>query len=134
MLREILLALAAALSLSLPAVADGETLETLAGTSWRLTQLDGEPVTPTVTATLVISADSIGGNGGCNTYGGDIAETPTGIDITEVFSTLMACDGIEQEQAFLAALEAADSFTVVAGNLQLLENGTVLAELAPANQ
>lgn len=134
MLRQILLALAAALSLSLPAVADGETLETLAGTSWRLTQLDGEPVAPTVTATLVISADSIGGNGGCNTYGGDIAETPTGIDITEVFSTLMACDGLEQEQAFLAALEAADSFTVVAGNLQLLENGTVLAELAPANQ
>lgn len=63
-----------------------------------------------------------------------ISRRPPGIDITEVISTLMACDGLEQEQAFLAALEAADSFTVVAGNLQLLENGTVLAELAPANQ
>lgn len=76
MLRQILLALAAALSLSPPAVADGESVETLAGTSWRLTQLDGEPVAPAVTATLVISADNIGGNGGCNDYGGDIAETP----------------------------------------------------------
>lgn len=134
MLRRILLALAAALSLSLPAVADGESLATLAGTSWRLTQLDGEPVAPDVTATLVISADSIGGNGGCNTYGGNVAATPTGIDITEVISTLMACDDLEQEQAFLAALEAADAFAMVAGNLRLLENGTVLAELAPANQ
>lgn len=134
MLRRILLALAAALSLSLPAVADGESLSTLVGTSWRLTQLDGEPVAPDVTATLVISADSIGGNGGCNTYGGNIAATPTGIDITEVFSTLMACDNLEQEQAFLAALDSADAFTMAAGNLQLLENGTALAELAPANQ
>ncbi|WP_316355519.1 META domain-containing protein [Devosia sp.] len=134
MLRRILLALAAALSLSLTAVADGESLATLVGTSWRLTQLDGESVAPAVTATLVISADSIGGNGGCNTYGGNIAATPTGIDITEVFSTLMACDNLEQEQAFLAALEAADAFAMAAGNLQLLENGTVLAELAPANQ
>lgn len=134
MLRRILLALAAALSLSLPTVADGESLATLVGTSWRLAQLDGEPVALSVTSTLRISADSLGGNGGCNTYGGNIAETPTGIDITEVFSTLMACDVLDQEQAFLAALEAADSFTVVAGNLQLLENGTVLAELAPANQ
>ena len=133
MLRRILLALAA-LSLSLPAVADGESLATLVGTSWRLAQLDDEPVAPSVTSTLMISADSIGGNGGCNTYGGNIADTPTGIDITEVFSTLMACDGLNQEQAFLAALEAADSFAVVAGNLQLLENGTLLAELAPANQ
>lgn len=134
MLRRILLALAAALSLSLPTVADGESLATLVGTSWRLAQLDDEPVAPSVTSTLMISADSIGGNGGCNTYGGNIAQTPTGIDITEVFSTLMACDGLDQEQAFLAALEAADSFAVVAGKLQLLENGTVLAELAPANQ
>ncbi|MBE0580575.1 META domain-containing protein [Devosia sp.] len=134
MLRRILLALAAALSLSLTAVADGESLATLVGTSWRLTQLDDESVAPAVTATLVISADSIGGNGGCNTYGGNIAATPTGIDITEVFSTLMACDNLEQEQAFLAALEAADAFAMAAGNLQLLENGTVLAELAPANQ
>ncbi len=134
MLRRILLALAAALSLSLPTVADGESLATLVGTSWRLAQLDDEPVAPSVTSTLMISADSIGGNGGCNTYGGNIAETPTGIDITEVFSTLMSCDGLDQEQAFLAALEAADSFAMVAGNLQLLENGTVLAELAPANQ
>lgn len=133
MLRRILLALAA-LSLSLPAVADGESLATLVGTSWRLAQLDDEPVALSVTSTLMISADSIGGNGGCNTYGGNIADTPTGIDITEVFSTLMACDGLNQEQAFLAALEAADSFAVVAGNLQLLENGTLLAELAPANQ
>ena len=133
MLFRTLLTLAAMTTLSLPAVADGDGLATLIGTSWRLTQLDGGPVDPDVTSTLVISADSIGGNGGCNTYGGKLEETPQGIDISEVFSTMMACDGLEQEQAFFAALEAADSFALVDGDLQLLENGAVLAQLAPAS-
>ena len=133
MLPRILLTLAATATLSLPAIADGNSLTALIGTSWRLIQIDGGAVAPDTASTLIISADSIGGNGGCNTYGGDLAETPTGIDITQVFSTMMACDGLAQEQAFFAALEAADSFALVDGNLRLLENGVVLAELAPAN-
>ena len=133
MLSRTLLTLAAMATLSLPAVADGDGVDALTGTSWRLTQLDSGPVAPDVASTLIISADSIGGNGGCNTYGGDLAKTPTGIDITQVFSTLMACDGLEQEQAFFAALEAADSFALVEGNLHLRGNGTVLAQLAPAS-
>lgn len=133
MLSRTLLSLATLALLSIPAAADGNPLADLIGTSWQLTALDGAPVDAGVTSTLVISADSIGGNGGCNTYGGNLAATPTGIDITQVFSTMMACDGLEQEQAFFAALEATNGFAIVDGNLQLLEGGTVVAELAPAD-
>lgn len=133
MLSRTMLALAAVTTLSLPAFADGDGVAALIGTSWRLTQLDSATVAPNVASTLVISADSIGGNGGCNTYGGKLEETPEGINISEVFSTMMACEGLEQEQAFFAALEAADSFALVEGNLHLLGNGTVLAQLAPAS-
>lgn len=128
-----LLALATIMTLSVPSVADGDGLAALIGTSWRLTQLDSGPVARDVASTLVISADSIGGNGGCNTYGGKLEETPDGIDISEVFSTMMACDGLDQEQTFFAALEAADAFALVEGNLHLLKNGIVLAQLAPAS-
>ena len=133
MLFRTLLTLAALTTLPLPAVADGDSLTALIGTSWRLTQLDSRPVAPDVASTLIISADSIGGNGGCNSYGGKLEKTPQGIDISEVFSTMMACDGLEQEQAFFAALDAADSFALIDGGLQLLENDTVLAQLAPAS-
>lgn len=131
MLLRTLLSLAALAMLSIPAAADGSPLADLIGTNWKLATLDGAPVDATVTSTLVISADSIGGNGGCNTYGGDLAATPTGIDISQVFSTMMACDGLDQEQAFFAALEAANNFAIVDGNLHLLEGDTTVAELTP---
>ena len=131
MLSRTLLTLGALTTLALPALADGEDTVDLAGTTWRLTALAGDPVSPDINSTVIISADSVGGNGGCNTYGGDFKVTPDGIDISQVFSTMMACDGLEQEQAFFAALEAANDFAIVDGNLQLLEGGTVLAELAP---
>ena len=133
MLPRTLLSLAALALLSLPAAADGDPLADLIGTTWQLTALDGTPVAAGVTSTLIISADSIGGNGGCNTYGGNLAATPTGIDISQVFSTMMACDGLAHEQAFFAALEATDGFAIVDGNLQLLEGDAVVAELAPAD-
>lgn len=130
MLPRTLLSLAALALLSLPATADGNPLADLIGTSWKLAALDGAPVDAKITSTLVVS-DSIGGNGGCNTYGGNLAATPDGIDISQVFSTMMACDGLAQEQAFFAALEAADSFAIVDGNLHLLEGDTIVAELTP---
>lgn len=129
-----LLSLVVMIALALPSAADGDDLAALAGTNWQLIRLDGKPVAPGTASTLVISADNVGGNGGCNTYGGELASTPDGgLDISQIFSTMMACDALEQEQAFFAALEAANAFALVDGNLQLLDNGSVRAELAPAS-
>jgi heat shock protein HslJ len=133
MLPRTIFTLAAITALSVPVLADGNEVADLVGTSWKLTQLEGQPVADAVNSTLAISADSVGGNGGCNTYGGDFAQTPDGIDISQVFSTMMACDGLQQEQAFFAALEATDAYALVDGDLHLMGNGTVLAQLAPAN-
>lgn len=131
MLPRTVLTAAALVMVSFSAAADSDRLAGLIGTSWQLTQLDGEPAA--ADSTLIISDDGLGGNGGCNTYGGDLAETPDGIDISQVFSTMMACDALEQEQTFFAALEATDAFALVNGNLHLLGNGTVLAKLVPAH-
>lgn len=133
MLTRTVLSLAALSLLSVPAVADGNRLDEIIDTSWKLTALNGTPTAAGVVSSLTISADRVGGNGGCNTFGGDLTATPDGIDISHVFSTMMACDDLQQEQAFFAALEATNDFAVVDGNLQLLENGNVVAELAPAS-
>lgn len=131
--RRIFLGIAALVMAVFPAAADGPPRAELAGTSWVLATLNGAPVPAEVSPTLVISADRIGGKGGCNTYGGNIEMTPTGIDITNVFSTMMACEGLSHEQAFFAALEATANISTTDGKLQLLDGaGNVLAELTPA--
>lgn len=133
MLRPTLLSLAALALLSLPAAADGDPLADLIGTSWQLTTIDGAAVAADATATLNISAGSIGGNGGCNTYGGTLETTPTGIAFSQVFSTMMACPALDHEQAYFAVLDATKAFNLAADKLQLLDgDAAVLAEFAPA--
>jgi heat shock protein HslJ len=128
------LALAVLSLLAAPALADGaEAAADLVGTSWKLTNLDGAPTSPEFTSTAIFSADGVGGNGGCNTYGGTLTVTPDGIDITEIMSTMMACDGLAQEQAFFAALEATTGYRIEEGNLLLTgPDDAILAQLAPA--
>ena len=126
------LALAACLAAS--ALADGAGgADDLIGTSWQLTELDGALTSAEITSTVNFSADGAGGNGGCNTYGGTLTVTPTGIDITEITSTMMACDGLAQEQAFFAALEATTGYRIEDGRLLLTgPEDAILAQLAPA--
>ena len=46
---------------------------------------------------------------------------------------MMACDGLAQEQAFFAALEATTGYRIEGGNLLLTgPDDAILAELAPA--
>jgi heat shock protein HslJ len=128
------LTFALAAFLAVPAFADGaEAADDLIGTGWQLTELDGAPTSADFTSTANFSADGVGGNGGCNTYGGTLTVTPDGIDITEIMSTMMACDGLAQEQAFFAALEATTGYRIEDGNLLLTgPDDAVLAQLAPA--
>jgi heat shock protein HslJ len=128
------LTLALAAFLAAPAFADGaEAADDIIGTSWQLTELNGAPTSTEITSTANFSADGVGGNGGCNTYGGTLAVTSGGIDITEIISTMMACDGLAQEQAFFAALEATTGYRIENRTLHLTgPDDAVLAELAPA--
>lgn len=120
----------ALLLMAAPALADGGGGTELTDTQWRLTELNGTAAADGVMTTLTIGADSIGGNGGCNTYGGSLGFPDGKLDISQVFSTMMACEGpsMTQEQAYFAALEAATAYTITGDTLALLDgDGTVLA-------
>lgn len=133
-LRGSFYALAILATLTAPALADGrEPDRDLAGTKWTLVSLSGTPTDPATTTTLNITAGGVGGNGGCNTYGGKLVYTANGIEISDVFSTMMACEGLPQEQAYFKVLSDATGYAIEDGNLHLTDaEGKTLAELAPS--
>lgn len=109
------------------------TLGGLAGT-WQLVSY-GDPANPTpviegVSVTVSFTTDGVSGNAGCNSYGGFFAWDNNQLTITDVFSTLMACEAqgvMEQETVFLDALSKATSFQVADdGTLQIQYDGGVL--------
>ena len=100
-------------------------------TQWQLTELNGQPVLEDVKVTLNLTDGKLGGNDGCNTYGGSFTvkgnEFKAGDDI---FSTMMYCsDTINaQSTAFHTALSQAVSFKMTDQSLSLMgADGTVLA-------
>jgi heat shock protein HslJ len=103
----------------------------LIDTKWQLTNLAGNPPLADVKVTLNFSSDAIGGNDGCNTYGGSYKATKNSLAIgNDVFSTMMYCtDEIaKQYQAFYEALKQTASYKTTDNNLSLLDSkGTVLA-------
>jgi heat shock protein HslJ len=95
----------------------------LQANSWLLLELNGQPPVPGTEVTLNFDDEAIGGNSGCNVYGGSYELIDGRLTISDIFSTMMACleDGVmEQEAAFHQALRDAATFTVSA-NGQTLE-------------
>ena len=90
------------------------------------------------TPTAVFDASNVSGNGGCNSFNGAYSVKGDGITIGPLASTMMACADPArqtQEQQYLAALEAAKTFTVTGASLQLFRPGGTIAaifERAPA--
>ena len=70
------------------------------------------------------------GTGGCNGYGGSYEISGTRLTISELISTKMYCTspaGVsEQETSYLEILQAADSFQVSGGKLQINSGDRVL--------
>jgi heat shock protein HslJ len=96
----------------------GEGVElALEGTKWALTEMNGEALIPNTQVTLSFNENVLGGNAGCNSYGGEYVAGPGGaLQIEDVFRTLMAClepvGLMEQEDEYLSALERADSYVL----------------------
>lgn len=116
------------------ALAGGPT-DPLSRTSWDLVTIGGEAVDEEVSTTLNIGDDgSIGGNGGCNTYGGSISFSgESGIEISEVFSTMMACPdpAMAQERSYFDALGLAAQYRLEDDRLILLDgDGNAVAEFS----
>jgi len=78
-----------------------------------------------VLSTAVFNADgSLNGSGGCNNYNATYTVDGSQISISQPASTRMACEkGQDQENAFLAGLQNAESYQVMNGTLKITSSG-----------
>lgn len=73
---------------------------------------------------IVFSADSsFSGRAPCNTYGGVYVLKGSGIHFSQIVSTMIACDNLEQEKAFLNLLQYRVSAFTVNQDTLLLRDG-----------
>ncbi len=85
-----------------------QTENELTGTQWQLISMTGTPLPAEVYITLQFNADAqASGMGGCNGYSATYALDGDAIQVTNIVSTLMACDQLDYEVAYFAALQAA---------------------------
>jgi heat shock protein HslJ len=74
----------------------------LDGTEWTLISLNGSDVIEGTTITLSFTDGQVGGNAGCNSYGGQYTATNETLTITDIVSTMMACTspaGINEQES-----------------------------------
>jgi heat shock protein HslJ len=104
------------------------TANGLVGTKWHLdTYMDqGETVCilPDTEVTALFEANRISGNAGCNNYGGQYVVEGNGLNIIQVFSTLMLCPGSisSQESIYLTNLQSAGSYNVSGNILRIMDS------------
>jgi heat shock protein HslJ len=111
--------------------------------TWQLTELDGASVTAAdERRAAYLQFDDgppqrVSGSTGCNRLTGSYSLRGSGLQFGPLATTKMACaDGMAQEQAFLEALTAVDSWrTLDRQVLELLDaQGEVLARFTAATQ
>ncbi|MBK8952097.1 MAG: META domain-containing protein [Chitinophagaceae bacterium] len=73
--------------------------------------------------------NSAGGNGSCNSFGGTLLAAKDSISITNIFSTKMYCDGVQQtEDSFFGQLEKINRFKIKDKTLLLYDDSNLLLE------
>lgn len=97
---------------------------------WRLISLNGAPVLEGGQLTIEFKkGDQVSGASGCNSFGGGYQLSGASLDFSNLAMTLMACADagvMQQESAYLAALEAVDTIEVGETSLILSGPGTEL--------
>ncbi|MBN2149633.1 MAG: META domain-containing protein [Anaerolineales bacterium] len=96
--------------------------EPLPAGAWNLVSLNGDPLISGTQITIEFSDGQASGSSGCNSYGGKYEQDGNGIKFSDMASTLMACADsgmMAQESAYLAALQAVESYEVSADTLTL---------------
>lgn len=77
---------------------------------------------------------SIGGNGGCNGFGGNLSVNGSEIKISQIISTQMFCeDTSDVENKFLRNLERATKYKITGGKLVLFDDDKIILEFIPKN-
>lgn len=106
-----------------PNLPSGEAALTEA--TWKLFAIDKrKPIEAHSEITLTFSDGQVGGNSGCNSFGGSYQVDGDKIQFSQLASTMMACmqpEGImEQEQVILQYLNQAETYRFEDGKLVLV--------------
>ncbi len=105
----------------------------MTGIEWQPTLLGAKEIATDSGMFVLFEVDgSIKGNGGCNNFFGSLQTTEGKLSVGELGSTRMACppDIMENETAFLKALQDTTQFEMGKNSLQLLgPSNALLAEL-----
>jgi heat shock protein HslJ len=108
--------------------------DTLAGTSWMLATLNGQPALTDTTVTLNFVAGRVAGTDGCNNYSGAYTADGTNIKFSQpMAATMMACPDpiMKQATAYMLALSQAATYKADARQLSLSDaSGKELATFA----
>ena len=103
----------------------------LVGTEWQLIQLGGKAVKPEegkFTITLLAENNRLAGVGACNRLMGTYkTDEKRSLKFGPLASTMMACPGMEQEDAFTKALESVTHYDMDGPMLLLLSDGELRA-------
>ncbi|MGI9201186.1 MAG: META domain-containing protein [Woeseiaceae bacterium] len=110
----------------------------MAGPEWRPVIIGDAAVDADTPMFVRFAVDgSVNGNGGCNNFFGSLESTDDGVAMGELGATRMACppEIMDQEQAFMQALQDAVSFEMGDDSLRMLNaDKDVLAEFVDANR
>ena len=118
----------------------------LAGTQWQVrtyydsavasgmaSPVGDAPLTAEFTAGEAAGEGLVSGSAGCNNYTADYTVDGDSLSIGPAAATRMFCEGLmDQEAAFLAAMQSASSFELETDQLQLLnDQGQVVVDFVP---
>lgn len=96
----------------------------LEGTQWQLQRMNGQPVPTGMNVTMEFTADTFGGTGFCNSYGGNYRLEGNTIVVDQTVMTMMACIGDNRdqlEQTHIAALGVVATYQVDGDTLTLFD-------------
>ena len=108
---------------------DGAESIDLTGTTWVLTELDGEPLPDGVTVDLTFDGERVAGSSGCNQYSSAATFEDGAVSVEPaIASTMMACEqpAMDVETAYLTALAEVTNYTVEGSTLVLADSGDVI--------
>lgn len=105
----------------------------LEGTLWTLAAAGGEPIPAELSITALFEpgeegeAGTVAGSSGCNNYSASFQVEETTLAISTPIMTRKACEtGMDEEAAYLAAIEGENTFQIIGDNLDVqTESGTL---------
>ena len=110
-----------------PAAASTKPDVTLTNTYWKLVELNGAAVEPGEDRELHMilrGEDQVGGYAGCNQFTGSVTVSGDGLSFGPIASTRRMCaESMQQEDAFLQALENAQRYSISGEDLAIENSG-----------